>query len=334
MLGYGRGGRMLIEKDKAEIMSGLRNKRTIGSPIAMIIKNWDNSIDDMPSISKARPGHADLAGALKYNDPDIRNILERASARETAARVAVGACAKILLSEFDVDIQSHVVSIGTVRVDTIGMDFYKIRTLAEGSDLRCIDAKKASLMKKEIDKAAKAGDSLGGIVEIIVRGVVPGLGTHVQWDRRLDGRLAADLMGIPAVKGVEVGAGFDLAGRRGSHAHDEIRYDKRNGFHRTTNNAGGLEGGMTNGENIVLRLAMKPIATLTKPLRSVDIISKKPARAQVERADTCAVPACGVVAEAVVAVEIANAMIEKFGGDSLAEMKRNFAGYIAQMKRF
>ncbi|MDD5439907.1 MAG: chorismate synthase [Candidatus Omnitrophica bacterium] len=342
MLGYGRGGRMKIEDDAVNIMSGLRKKRTIGGPLALVIKNRDSKIDFLPSITKARPGHADLAGALKFNDPDIRNVLERASARETAARVAVGACARILLAEFDVDILSHVVSIGTVMADTSGRgkaclaptEFYKIRTLAERSDLRCVDPKKEALMKKEIDKAARDGDTLGGIAEVIVRGLKPGLGTYVQWDRRLDGRLARACMAIPAVKGVEIGAGFKLAGIRGSEAHDDIRYEKKKGFYHGSNNAGGLEGGMTNGENIILRVAMKPIATLAKPLQSVDIVTKKTVRAQVERSDTCAVPACGVIAEAAVSFEIADAMVEKFGGDSLTEMLRNYQGYVNQMRDF
>lgn len=332
-VGYGRGSRMKIEEDRVKILSGLRKKKTIGSPLAMLIKNKDFSIDRLSSISKARPGHADLAGALKYNEKDIRNILERASARETAQRVAVGALAKILLSEFGIDVLSHVISIGSVQAKTKDLSFLKIRTLVENSDLRCVDKSAMTKMKQEIDKAKKEGDTLGGICEIIARGVPAGLGSYAQWNRRLDASLARALMSVPAVKGVEIGGGFGLARLKGSLVHDEILYDK-SGFKRKTNNAGGLEGGISNGENIVARIAMKPIATLMSPLESIDIISKKKTKAQVERADVCAVPACGVISEAVLAIEIANAMLEKFSGDSLVEMKRNFEGYKTQIKKF
>lgn len=334
MVGYGRGGRMRIEKDSVKIISGVRKTKTIGSPVGIMIANRDFSIDRLPSITKARPGHADLAGSLKYNMKDIRNVLERASARETAARVAVGALAKLFLSQFGIDILSHVVSIGRFRADTEGLAFSKIRSLAERSDLRCADKGAEKVMKKEIDSAKKDGDTLGGVCEVIARGVPVGLGSYVQWDMRLDANLARALMSIPAVKGVDIGGGFELAILRGSEVHDEIVYGKLTGFKRKTNNAGGLEGGVTNGENIVLRVAMKPIATLMTPLESVDIGTKKKTKAQVERADVCAVPACGVIAESVSAIEIASAMTTKFGGDSIDEMKRNYGGYKKQIRKF
>lgn len=334
MVGYGRGGRMKIENDKAHILSGIRRNVTTGAPISVLIKNRDFSIDRLPSVTKARPGHADLAGALKFCEKDIRNILERASARETASRVALGALAKTLLREFGIDILSHTLSIGKIYARTENLSFEKIRKLAEYSDLRCADKVRASLMKTEIDRARKSGDTLGGVSEIIIKGVPPGLGSLSQWDRRLDANLARCLMSIPAVKGVSLGGGFNLASMKGSEAHDVISYSRIKGFYRATNNAGGLEGGITNGEHIILGVAMKPISTLGRPLDSVDIKTKKKIKAQVERADVCAVASCGVVAEAVSALGIADAMFEKFGGDSLGEMKRNFKGYIEQIRRF
>ena len=334
MTGYGRGDRMKIEKDKVKIFSGIRKGYAIGSPIAVMIENKDFSIDRLPSITQARPGHADLAGALKYNQKDIRNILERASARETAARVAVGAFAKMLLSEFKIDILSHVIAISGISAETDGLSFEEIRRIARKSDLRCADKRKEKFMKEAIDNAKKCGDSVGGLCEVIIKGAPCGLGSHAQWDRRLDGNLARALMSIPAVKGVSIGKGFDIVNKRGSDIHDVILYSESKGFYRKTNNAGGIEGGITNGEDIVLRAAMKPISTLMKPLDSVDIKTKKKVKAEVERADVCAVPSCGVVCEAVSALEIANAMIEKFGGDSVEEMKRNFRGYMEQVRRF
>lgn len=335
MHGYGRGGRMKIESDEARVLSGSRKNMTIGSPVGILIKNKDFSIDALHPIAKPRPGHADLAGALKYDFSDIRSVLERSSARETAARVAAGAVAKIFLLEFGIDILSHTISIGSVKADTHEFTFSKIRTLAERSDLRCADKDAEREMKEEIDNAKMEGDSLGGVSEIIVRGAPVGLGTYTQWDRRMDGLLAKAVMSIPAVKGVEIGQGFAASGLRGSRVHDEIIYDRKaSRFSRRTNNAGGIEGGITNGENIVLRAAMKPIATLKKPLSSVDIKNKKQSPAQVERADVTAVPACGVVAEAAVAIELAGAMIEKFGGDSLTEIKRNYGGYISRLKKY
>ena len=334
MAGYGRGVRMKIEADKAEILSGLRRSRTIGSPIAIMIRNVDQSIDKLPVILEPRPGHADLAGAIKYGFSDVRDVLERASARETAARVGVGALCKMLLAEFDIRITSHVMVVGNVESRHSDLGFRQIVTLSEKSPVRCADAAASRLMCKEIDRAAADGDTLGGIFEVIVNGLPPGLGSYAQRDRRLDGILAGAIMSIQAVKGVSFGAGFAVASKRGSAVHDEILYSKVDGFFRKTNNAGGIEGGMTNGEDIRIRAAMKPIATLSKPLLSVNIKTKKPFKATVERSDTCAVPAAGVIGESVVAVEIANALIGKFGGDSVAEMRRNFDGYIEQVKRF
>ncbi|MCX5686707.1 MAG: chorismate synthase [Candidatus Omnitrophica bacterium] len=334
MAGYGRGKRMKIESDKVEMLSGLRRSVTIGSPIAMMVKNIDQSIDKMPVCLSPRPGHADLTGALKYDLKDIRSVLERASARETAARVAVGALAKILLSEFDIRITSHVIMIGTILSKQAGLSFSQILTVSERSPVRCADPSTSRLMCKEIDRAIKEGDTLGGVFEIIVEGVPPGLGSYVQWDRRMDANLARAIMSIPAIKGMGIGLGFEAARRRGSMVHDEIFYDKSKGFFRKTNNAGGIEGGMTTGETIIIQADMKPISTLAKPLASVNIKTKKPAKAAVERSDVCAVPAAGVIGEAVSAIEIANAMIEKFGGDSVTEMKRNFKGYLEQVRKF
>ena len=300
--GYGRGGRMQIERDTVQITSGLRMGLTLGSPITMIIENkdWQNLKNESP-ITNPRPGHADLAGIMKYNQLDIRNILERSSARETAARVAVGAVAKKLLDKFGIEIIGHVCEIGGVN-------------------------KSEELMKEKIDQAKKNGDSLGGIFEVTVKGVPVGLGSHVHWDRKLDGKLAQCLMSIQGIKGVEIGLGFAASRKPGSKVHDEITYDYN--FQRKTNNAGGIEGGISNGENIVIRGAMKPIPTIKKALNSVDIITKKPVKAKVERSDVCAVHAASVVGEAVVAFEIANAMCEKFGGDSIKEMKRNCNSYL------
>ena len=344
--GYGRGGRMKIEKDEAEILSGVRLGKTLGSPISLLIRNrdWENWKDIMSLesgvssreiVTKLRPGHADLAGCLKYNQSDIRNILERASARETAARVAVGAIAKKLLSEFEIVVGSHVVQTGTARLETGDWRLANLKDLlkkSENSDVRCTDPNASKQMMAEIDKAGKEGDSLGGIFEVVVLGCPPGLGSHVHWDRKLKTKLAAALMSIQAIKGVEIGLGFESASLPGSKVHDEIFYEKGRFTHKT-NNAGGLEGGITNGESIVLRAAVKPISTLKKPLRSVDLKTKKSVEAHVERADVCAVPAAGVVGEAVVAIEVANALLEKFGGDSLEEVSANLKNYLGQMSR-
>jgi chorismate synthase len=342
--GHGRGGRMKIEKDSVKIFTGVRWGRTLGSPIGLMIRNkdWDNwrskmspdaaFLNSAEAVTRPRPGHADLAGALKYDTEDIRNVLERSSARETAMRVAVGAVCKRLLDEFGIGIASHVIAIGSVYAKVERLSLREIRRKTENSDLRCADHDAEKRMVRKIDEAQRAGDSLGGIFEIVVSGVPVGLGSYVHWDRKLDGRLAAALMGIQAIKGVEVGSGFGVANRPGSLVHDEISWTPKSGFFRRTNNAGGIEGGMSNGEDIVLRAAMKPIPTLMKPLRSVDIVTRKSFKASVERSDVCAVPAAGVVGEAVVAFEIAAAMVEKFGGDSLDEMRRNFEQYQKRLR--
>jgi chorismate synthase len=355
--GYGRGGRMKIESDRVEITAGVRDGVTLGSPISLTIQNrdWENwqkvmspdpgAVLDRKTVTRPRPGHADLAGGIKYNHKDLRNVLERASARETAARVAIGAVAKCLLKEFSIYIISLVVEIGGIKAKIEDIEINDIEKkdkqdldlslrqdqgkLYDNSPLRCPDSEAEQKMMKAIDDAGKNGDTLGGVVEIIATGVPVGLGTYAQWDRRLDTRLAGAIMGIPAIKGVEIGLGFESARRLGSQVHDEIKYDdteKR--FYRTTNNAGGIEGGISNGEPIIIRAAMKPIPSLRRPLQSVDFISKKLFEATKERADVCAVPAAGVVAEAVVAIELANAMIEKFGGDCLSEMRKNYEAYV------
>ena len=334
MLGYGRGKRMQIESDKVEILSGLRRSVTIGSPIAMMVANIDRSIDRMPVVLEPRPGHADLAGALKYDLKDIRSVLERASARETVARVSVGAVCWSLLSEFGIRIASHVTVIGGVESRAERPGFDRIVTIAERSPVRCADPAASKLMCREIEEAMEASDTLGGVFEVIITGAPAGLGSYAQWDRRIDAKLSAAVMSIQAVKGVGFGIGFEAARRRGSAVHDEIFYDRKKGFWRRTNNAGGIEGGMTNGEDIVIQAVMKPISTLRTPLASVNIKTKRPIKAAVERSDTCAVPAAGVIGEAVCAVEIAGAMIEKFGGDSVREMKRNYAGYREQVRKF
>ena len=342
--GYGRGGRMKIEKDTVKIYTGVRWGRTIGSPIGLMVRNkdWENWRDKMSpdpmflntaeAVTRPRPGHADLAGVMKYGSTDIRNILERSSARETAMRVAVGAVAKRLLEEFGIEVVSHVLSIGNVFAKVPKASVHEIKKKAEASELRCADPEAEKRMMRRIDEARATGDSLGGVFEVLVTNVPMGLGSHVHWDRKLDGKLAAALMSIQAIKGVEVGAGFGAANRPGSQVHDEIYWSKKEGFFHKTNLAGGIEGGISNGETITLRAAMKPIPTLYKPLRSVDMISKKPFKASIERSDICAVPAAGIVAEAAVACEIASAMIEKFGGDSIDEMKRNFHGYDRHLK--
>lgn len=310
--GYGRGKRMAIESDKARIVSGLRSGVSIGSPISILIKNKDFSIDKLPAVSCPRPGHADLAGCLKYNFDDARNCLERSSARETAARTAVGAVCKQFLSKFGIKIKSSVLLMGGVLAD-------------KGNN---------NLVMERIDTARRKGDTVGGIFEVVSDGVPAGLGSYVSSDRRLDGRLAGALMSIQAIKGVEVGLGFRSAELFGSIVHDSICYDEKKGFCRKTNNAGGIEGGISNGEPVVLRCAMKPISTLMNPLNSVNIKTKKTQAASCERSDVCAVDAAAVVAEAVTALVLADAFLEKFGGDSLGETRRNYNGYIEQLKKF
>ena len=355
MQGYGRGARMKIERDCIEWLAGVRAGETLGSPVAMLIANrdWANWVDVMAHeaaepgelrrrrVSRPRPGHADLAGVLKYDRLDARDILERASARETAARVAAGALAKRLLDEFGVEVGSHVVSLGGVAVPRPAELPVPLNDTADRSEVRVLDRSVEPEIVRRIDEAKKAGDTLGGEVEVVARGVVVGLGSHVSWDRKLDGRLAGLLMSIPAVKAVEIGMGVEAARRPGSEVHDPIFAgqsplppvpgDRRGGFRRRSNNAGGLEGGITTGEPVVARVAMKPISTLMSPLPTVDLASGEAANAQSERSDVTAVPALGVIAEAMVAIALADAMLEKFGGDSLGEMRRNHQAYVASL---
>lgn len=342
--GHGRGGRMKIEKDQVRILSGLRDGKTLGSPLALLVENrdWENwkKIMDpeagspnhmrVVSISRPRPGHADLAGGLKYDQEDLRNILERASARETTARVAAGAVAAALLAQFDVELAAHVISLG--GVDTKGApSFEQLRKLSFLSPVRCADAHAAKAMIRRIDQAKAAGDSLGGVFEVRAKGLPVGLGSHVQWDRKLDARLAQALMSIQSVKGVELGMGFQSGRLPGSKVHDEIAY-RRGRYAHLSNNAGGIEGGMSNGEELCVRACMKPIPTLLKPLRSVDMRTHQAFRAKYERSDVCTVPAGAVVGLAVVALTLADAFLEKFGGDSLGETRRNWQGYLRQLK--
>ena len=349
MQGHGRGARMKIEADRVQFLAGVRAGATIGSPIALLIENrdfenWRDVMAPEPApepprraLTRPRPGHADLAGVLKYDRRDARDVLERASARETAARVAAGAVCRRLLAEFGVELGSHVVALGGVTAAPPDVLPARLDEVADRSPVRCLDAAAEREMIARIDAAKDAGDTLGGVVEVVARGAVVGLGSHVSWDRRLDGRLAAALMALPAVKGVEVGRGFAVAALPGSAAHDEIARASgpgaaaAGGFVRKTNRAGGLEGGMSNGEPIVLRVAMKPLSTLMRPLQSVDLETGRPAAAQSERSDVCVVPALGVVAEAAVALTLADAYAEKFGGDSLPEMRRNVGGYLARL---
>ncbi|OHB90719.1 MAG: chorismate synthase [Planctomycetes bacterium RIFCSPHIGHO2_02_FULL_52_58] len=335
--GYGRGPRMKIEKDTVELLSGTRKGLSIGSPIALKIKNADYSIEDLPELIRARPGHADLAGAMKYSFHDMRNVLERASARETAARVSAGTLANTLLKGFNINVLGYVVGIGGFLASPVAKDPQELRQCRDASPIYCPDKQAGKAMLDRIKEVEKAGDTVGGIIEVVAFGVPPGLGSYAQWTDRLDGRLARAAMAVQAIKGVEIGLGFVLANASGSQVHDEIFYDKSKkgltgGFYRKTNNAGGLEGGITNGEPVVLRAAMKPIPTLRKPLASVELSSKKTAEAAAERSDVCAVPAASVVLEAVVAFELASAFLEKFGGDSVEEVKRNYAGYLEQIR--
>ncbi len=344
--GYGRGGRMRIEKDQIEFSCGVRKGKTLGNPLGLVVRNkdWENWKDIMavepgpPStervVTRPRPGHADLVGAIKYGHRDIRNVLEKASARETAIRVAVGAVGKALLGQFGMQVVSYTLEIGRVVAPAPDEPLLAYAK-AEESQVRCGDQAAGEKMIEEIRSAKHKGDSLGGVFEVVVTNPPIGLGSYTQWDRRLSARLAMAAMSIQAMKGVEIGMGFESARRFGSEVHDDIYPDEsRTGFLRKTNNAGGLEGGITNGQPIVIRVAMKPIATLYKPKHSVDIQTKEPFEATVERSDICTVPAAGVVGEAVIAYEMANAMMEKFGGDSLEEMKRNFDAYQAYVKSF
>ncbi len=330
--GYGRGRRMAIEKDRVHILSGLRNKITLGSPIALMVKNRDQTIfpqkkDGLKSLSVPRPAHADLAGALKYKETDMRNILERSSARETVARVCVGSVCSQFLADLGIAIAGHVISIGPVRAEVRPGSVNQIRAKRRSSLLCCLDPRAEKKMISQIDKAAGCGDTLGGIIEVWAQKVPAGLGSCMHYDQRLDARIAAAMMSIPAVKGVEIGAGFEYAGHRGSLMHDAIYGAPGRKIVRRTNNAGGIEGGMSNGQPVVVRLAMKPIATLAAGLDSVHLKTGKKAQAPAVRSDVCAVPACAVVAEHMLAIVLCKAFLDKFGSDCLAEIKANYKAY-------
>ncbi len=329
--GYGRGGRMAIETDTVDITSGVVKGKTTGAPIGMIVKNSDFKINEMPELYRPRPGHADLVGALKY-DQGIRAVLERASARETAARVAVGAVCSQLLSLFGIEIISHVVRIGSVSVDTKGLDFKAIKKKLAVSELKVVSKDAEKKMISEIKKHGQNGDTVGGEIEILVSGLPMGLGSYVHYKNKIDAKLAAAMISIQAVKAVEFGAGKQYGSLPGSKLHDEISYSKAKGYFHKTNNAGGIEGGMTNGNDLVLRTTMKPIATLKSALKSVNMKTKKRETANFERSDICAVTACSVVAEMAVAFELADSFLQKFGGDSVKEIKRNYNGYIKQIQ--
>jgi chorismate synthase len=353
--GFGRGGRMRIERDSAHILTGVRHGRTIGAPVAMTLANndWKNWEEILPvaagdaekhkAVKSPRPGHADLAGALKYNFPDARYVLERASARESAARVACGALAKMLLAEFGVGVGSHVIRVGAEELGRdAGWDEIVAANAKAEIFLNCVDTEAEARMKSEVDKALRTGDTIGGVFEVVVHGLPPGVGTHVNWDERLDGLLAQAVMSLQAVKAVELGRGVTAAAAMGSTVHDAIAYGdepedggpKYTKFSRESNNAGGVEGGISNGEDLLVRGYLKPISTLRRPLASVSFETRDAVKAAYERSDVCVVPAAGVAAEAMVALTIARLMIDKFGGDSLGEMKRNFDGYCEQIRRF
>src|SRR5262245_52448161 len=347
--GYGRGARMKIEQDRVEILSGMRHGLALGSPLALMIenkdwKNWTEIMSAEPTelppeksrrLKRPRPGHADLAGGLKYDVRDLRNILERASARETTARVACGALAKQLLSAFGIEVRSHVIQLGGIPEAPLELTWKEIAAIADDAPLHCADNEAQQRMIELIDKTRHEGDTLGGIFEVAARGVVPGLGSHTSWDQKLDGRLAQAVMSIPAVKAVAIGAGAEASSLPGSEVHDEIAYNaETKEFIRETNRAGGLEGGITNGEEIRVRGHLKPLSTLRRALRSVDIDTKESEAAGFERTDTTAVPAAGVIGESMVALVLAGAMREKFGGDSLGEMRRNFDGYREQLRGY
>jgi chorismate synthase len=348
--GYGRGGRMKIETDRAEIVAGVRHSQTIGSPIAIIIRNkdWQNWTEVLPvedidgaedkkkPVTRPRPGHADLAGAIKYNFHDARYILERASARETTARVAVGGVAKAFLAQFGIGILSHVIAVGTARLERSAC-WDELVELSKKQEvmLGCVDADTELRMKEVVDEAYRTGDTVGGVFEVMAHNLPIGLGSHTTWDSRLDGRLAQAIVSMQAVKGVEVGFAAEGAASFGSEVQDTIQYDKRERhFTRGANRAGGLEGGMTNGQDILVRGFLKPISTLRRPLESVDLVTREPALAAYERSDVAVVPAAGVIGEAMVAIVLAQAMLEKFGGDSLGETKRNFEAYQEQVKSY
>ncbi|MBV9760604.1 MAG: chorismate synthase [Acidobacteriaceae bacterium] len=348
--GYGRGGRMKIETDCARVVAGVRHSRTIGSPIAILIENkdWKNWTGTLPvedrdsepgkekPVNRPRPGHADLAGAIKYDFKEARYVLERASARETAARVAVGALAKTFLREFGIEVLSHVIAVGPVRLEREA-EWEEIAALSERDEvlLGCVDPETEGRMKEAVDHAYRTGDTVGGIFEVVARGAPPGLGSHIAWDTRLDGRLAQAIVSIQAVKGVEVGFADQGARSYGSGVQDTIHYHKpRREFYRGSNRAGGVEGGITNGQDVLVRGFLKPISTLRRPLESVDLTTREPALAAYERSDVAVAPAAGVIGEAMVALVLAQAFLEKFGGDSLGETRRNFEGYAAQVRSY
>jgi chorismate synthase len=348
--GYGRGGRMKIETDRAHIVSGVRHSKTIGSPVAILIENkdWKNWTEALPvedfagsagkqkKLTRPRPGHADLAGAIKYNFHDARYVLERASARETAARVAVGALAKALLRELGIEVLSHVISLGPVRLERVP-SWEEIAALNARDEilLNCVDPETEQRMKAVVDEIYRTGDTVGGVFEVVAHNVPPGLGSHITWDSRLDGRLAQAIVSIQAVKGVAIGDAEMASASFGSQVQDTIHYDREaRGFTRGANRAGGIEGGITNGQDVVVRGFLKPISTLRRPLESVDLVTREPSLAAYERSDVCVVPAAGVIGEAMVSLVLAQAMIEKFGGDSLAETKRNFDAYLTQVREY
>ncbi|MEG2246832.1 MAG: chorismate synthase [Peptostreptococcaceae bacterium] len=340
--GYGRGGRMKIESDKVEILSGTRGSITIGSPIAMQIinrdyENWINYMDPIGNIdreskkvSDVRPGHADLVGSLKYNFDDARNVLERSSARETASRVAVGALCKQMLNEFNIEVTSHVVQIGSVKIDKI-YDFNYIKNNVDYSQVRCVDQDIEKMMIEEIDNTKANKDTLGGVIEIRVKNVPPGLGSYAHYDKKIDAHIAMNIMSIQAIKGIEIGIGFDVASNKGSDVMDEIYYNEKKGIYRNTNRLGGIEGGMTTGDEIIIRCAMKPIPTLYKPLNSININTLENYKATVERSDTCAVPACSIVCENVLAFVILQFFLDKFGQDDTEDIKNNFNSYMNRL---
>jgi chorismate synthase len=353
--GFGRGGRMKIETDRAHFLAGVHHGKTIGSPIAVMLENrdWQNWKESLPveegdpekhrRVASPRPGHADLAGALKYDFREARYVLERASARESAARVAIGALAKLLLRELGMEVLSHVIAVGAVSIADREISWEQIEPLSRKNEvvLSCADADAEQRMKEEVDKVLRTGDSVGGVFEVVGHNVPPGLGSYAQWDERLDALLAAAVMSLQAVKAVEIGSGIRAAGSPGSAVHDEIGYQYQNqsdagfsGFTRTRNNAGGLEGGVSNGQEIRVRGYLKPISTLRRPLQSVDFATREPVKAAYERSDVCVVPAAGVAAEAMVALTLARCALEKFGGDSMKETKRNFLGYLEQLKNY
>jgi chorismate synthase len=351
--GFGRGGRMKIETDKSHIISGVRHGKTIGSPISILLENkdWKNWQESLPveagdsekhkRVASPRPGHADLAGALKYNFPEARYILERASARESAARVAIGAIAKLLLRELGMEVLSHVIAVGKATLANAEVPWEKLEELHAKPEvlLNCADPDSEQRMKAEVDQALRTGDSIGGVFEVVAHNVPPGLGTFAQWDERLDGMLAMAVMSLQAVKAVEIGTGVESALSFGSAVHDEIGYTKSGephftGFTRASNHAGGIEGGISNGQDILVRGYLKPISTLRRPLGSVDFATREPVKAAYERSDVCVVPAAGVAAEAMVALTLARCALEKFGGDSIIETQRNFAGYQQQLREF